>query len=131
MMRHLRFEQIGPKCFNSKAAHKLDAHKIQVWPGFDARLIQKENGVLLNIDVCFRCVRQDTALEFMNSIKEQAEQKSLDPKEEISLNLQGCTVVTRYNNKCYRVERVDFNQTPDTTFDKNGTPISYKEYFKT
>ena len=27
MMKSLKFEQIGPKVFNSKAAHKLEAHK--------------------------------------------------------------------------------------------------------
>lgn len=57
LMRGLRFETIGRKSFNSAKAHSLDAHKIKVWPGFDARLIMKETGVLLNIDVCFKVVR--------------------------------------------------------------------------
>ena len=38
-MRSLRFETIGRKSFNQASAHTLDAHKIKVWPGFDARLI--------------------------------------------------------------------------------------------
>jgi hypothetical protein len=42
LMRSLKFETIGRKSFNSKKAHSLDAHKIKVWPGFDARLIMKE-----------------------------------------------------------------------------------------
>lgn len=57
LMRGLKFETIGRKSFNSKKAKTLDAHKISVWPGFDARLIMKEHGVLLNIDVCFKVVR--------------------------------------------------------------------------
>ena len=82
LMRGLRFETIGRKSFNSAKAHSLDAHKIKVWPGFDARLIMKENGVLLNIDVCFKVVRQDTALEFMNELKQKCESKNLDFQEE-------------------------------------------------
>jgi hypothetical protein len=82
MMRGLRFETIGRKSFNSAKAHSLDAHKIKVWPGFDARLIMKETGVLLNIDVCFKVVRQDTALEFMNELKQKCEAKNLDFQEE-------------------------------------------------
>jgi hypothetical protein len=39
--------------------------------------------------------------------------------------MAGCTVVTRYNQKTYKVDRVDFAQSPQTTFDKNGTPTSY------
>lgn len=82
LMRGLRFETIGRKSFNSAKAHSLDAHKIKVWPGFDARLIMKENGCLLNIDVCFKVVRQDTALDFINELKQKCEQKNLDFQEE-------------------------------------------------
>lgn len=71
MMRGLRFETIGRKSFNSAKAHCLDAHKIKVWPGFDARLIMKENGVLLNIDVCFKVVRQDTVLDYIKELREK------------------------------------------------------------
>lgn len=121
MMRSLRFETIGRKSFNSAKAHSLDAHKIKVWPGFDARLIMKETGVLLNIDVCFKVVRQDTVLEYINEIRQKAEQKNLDPQEEIESALKGTTVVTRYNQRTYKVERVDFSMSPETTFDKSGT----------
>ena len=63
MMRSLRFENIGQKSFNQAAAHSLPAHNIKVWPGFDSRLIQKEQGCLLNVDVCFKVVRTDTLLK--------------------------------------------------------------------
>lgn len=29
----------------------------------------------------------------------------------------------RYNQKTYKVERVDFDQSPETTFDKSGTQV--------
>jgi aubergine-like protein len=45
--------------------------------------------------------------------------------------LTGTTVVTRYNQKTYKVDRVDFAQSPATTFDKQGTPTSYQEYYRT
>lgn len=83
MMRGLRFETIGRKSFNSAKAHNLDAHKIKVWPGFDARLIMKEKGVLLNIDVCFKVVRQDTALDYMNELRQKCDQNGKDWQEEI------------------------------------------------
>nr|AAM96947.1 macronuclear development protein 1 [Stylonychia lemnae] len=131
LMRGLRFETIGRKSFNSAKAHSLDAHKIKVWPGFDARLIMKEQGVLLNIDVCFKVVRQDTVLEFINDLRSKCEQKNLDFQEEIMNALKGTTVVTKYNQRTYKVERVDFSMSPETTFDKSGTQVSYKDYYKT
>lgn len=94
-MRTLKFETIGRKSFNSAKAHSLDAHKIKVWPGFDARLIMKEKGVLLNIDVCFKVVRQDTVLDYMRELKSKLEQKGGDWQEELKEQLKGTTVVTR------------------------------------
>lgn len=78
MMRGLRFETIGRKSFNSAKAHSLAAHKIKVWPGFDARLIMKEQGVLLNIEVCFKVVRQDTVLDYLKELRGKLEQRGGD-----------------------------------------------------
>ena len=65
MMRSLKFETIGQKSFNQANAHSIDAHGLKVWPGFDSRLTMKESGVLLNIDVCFKVIRTDSALKQM------------------------------------------------------------------
>lgn len=66
MMRGLKFETIGPKSFNPACAHSLDAHNIKVWPGFDARLLMKEHGALLNVDVAFKVVRTDSVLNYIS-----------------------------------------------------------------
>jgi len=73
MMRSLRFENIGRKSFNSAKAHSLTDHKIKVWPGFESSLIMKETGVLLNIDVAFKVVREDSALEYMDEQRKAIE----------------------------------------------------------
>jgi len=78
MMRGLRFETIGPRSFNSGAAHSLDAHNIKVWPGFDARMIMKEAGALLNVDVAFKVVRTDSVLGYVSQLRDKAEQKGGD-----------------------------------------------------
>jgi len=78
MMRSLKFEQIGPKAFNPSKAHSLDAHSVKVWPGFDTRMIMKESGALLSIEVAFRVVRTDTVLDYINKLKDLADQKGKD-----------------------------------------------------
>jgi hypothetical protein len=55
----------------------------------------KETGVLLNIDVCFKVVRQDSVLEYMNELKSKLESKGGDYKAELQEALKGMTVVTR------------------------------------
>ena len=131
MMRSLKFETIGQKSFNQANAHNLAAHNIKVWPGFDTRLTMKESGVLLNIDVCFKVIRTDNCLSWMNDLRDKAQRARQDGQAAIQEALSGATVVTRYNQKTYRIDRVDFAQSPSTTFDKNGTPTSYQEYYRT
>ena len=95
MMRSLRFETIGPKSFNPKKAHSLDAYNVKVWPGFDARMIMKERGALLNVEVAFKVVRTDSLLNYISQLREKSDQKGGDWQQAISEAITGCTVVTR------------------------------------
>ena len=38
----------------------------------------KESGVLLNIDVCFKVVRTDNCLNYMNDLRDKVEQRRGD-----------------------------------------------------
>lgn len=84
-------------------------------------MIMKEKGALLNVDVAFRVVRSDSLLDYMNQLREKAEEKQKDWQQELQDALSGATVVTKYNQKAYRVDRIDFSLSPETTFDKQGT----------
>lgn len=43
----------------------------------------------------------------------------------------GIVVLTDYNNNTYRIEEVDFEVSPSSTFSlKDGTHIAYKDYYK-
>ena len=81
-------------------------------------MIMKEKGALLNVDVAFRVVRSDSLLDYMNQLREKAEEKQKDWQQELQDALSGATVVTKYNQKAYRVDRIDFSLSPETTFDK-------------
>lgn len=40
----------------------------------------------------------------------------------------GCIVLTKYNNKTYRVDDVNWDVTPSHTFERGGTPTTYVAY---
>lgn len=45
--------------------------------------------------------------------------------------LVGQSVITRYNNKTYRIDDIDFEQTPSSSFDlMNGTSTTFIDYYK-
>lgn len=43
----------------------------------------------------------------------------------------GLVVLTDYNNKTYRVDDVDYNTSPSSTFETKTGPISFVDYYRT
>merc|ERR550517_1361310 len=83
---------------------------------------------MLNLDVSHKVLRQQTAYQLMEDILKM---KSPDCQAQIKKALLGAVVLTRYNNKNYRVDEIDFDQNPSTTFqDHKGREMSFKEYYK-
>ena len=44
--------------------------------------------------------------------------------------LIGKNVLTRYNNRTYRIDEILFNKNPESTFNYEGRRMSYVKYFK-
>ena len=55
-----------------------------------------------------------------------------DFQARVKAELIGCVVMTAYNKRTYRIDDVDFNMTPRSTFHlrKEDRDISYMEYYK-
>lgn len=66
------------------------------------------------LDLLMRCRREDER-NFENNFKQK---------------VLGITVLTNYNNKTYRIDDVDFNITPASTFLKKDVETSIQQYYK-
>lgn len=72
-------------------------------------------------------MRQETIYEILRSCKHEKEQSWQDSfKREII----GSIVLTDYNNKTYRIDDVDFNSSPSSTFKKKEKDVSYRDYYR-
>lgn len=77
---------------------------------------------MLNLDVTYLAVRLETALEVIQDITaDQANQTQTTLRYAIKSYFENSILVTRYNNKIYRVKRVAFNKNPGTIFTKTIT----------
>lgn len=113
MLKNLKLREIGRKMFNPFNAHPLPRHKIEIWPGFSSSLNINDGGIMLNVDVSHRVLRVDTALETIESIRNN----SRDFKTEVNEALINCTVMTHYNKNTYQVHEIDFDKSPEDTFE--------------
>ncbi len=79
-----------------------------------------EGGLLLQIDVSHRVLRTETARDLLVSLARQGK----DVKAEAEKALLGSSVLTRYNNKSYKVDDIDFDGSPKSTFlDSKGNEV--------
>ncbi|CAH2225451.1 piwi 4 [Pelobates cultripes] len=88
-----------------------------------------ENQVVMSADVSHKVLRNETVLDLMNGLFSRVpHERFTDACEKEVL---GQVVLTRYNNKTYRVDDFDWSTNPTHTFKKkDGSEISYVDYYK-
>lgn len=124
---YLNYQRVGRKSFDPTSPKIIEAHKLEVWPGYVKSVEELEGGVMLMLDVSHRVLSQKTVLDLFK----ECLQKSRDHwKDMARKSVIGSVTLTRYNNKSYRIDDIDFNMKPTHTFKKGDKDVSYAEYYK-
>ncbi len=89
-----------------------------------------EDGLYLVIDVAHKVLRSETCWHMMTSLHRTA--RDLDSFRESVFNaIIGNVVLTRYNNKTYRIDDIMWDENPMSEFVyHNGKPTTYYAYYK-
>nr|AZB49329.1 piwi-like protein [Halisarca dujardinii] len=128
-MRRLNLKQVGKNTYDPSNSVRIPQHKLELWPGYITAITRKENDLWLMLDVSHRVLRDETALEFFYSLYEQS---AATFQTEATRQLLGSVVLTRYNNKTYRVDDIAWDKNPESTFiDSTGKPVQFLQYYKT
>ena len=88
-------------------------HKLEIWLGYVTAVQEFEGGIMLCCDVSHKVLRTQTAYELLKDI---VNKKAPDIRAAVQKALLGAFILTRYNNKCYRVDDIDWEMTPSSTF---------------
>ncbi|KAF6212110.1 hypothetical protein GE061_012630 [Apolygus lucorum] len=123
----LNLQLVGRDYYDPLGKVVLKDHNMEVWPGYVTSIRQHESEILMNVDVSSKVMRNDTALGLLQEAKDRS---SGSWKEVFENAMIGATVITRYNNATYRVDDVDFESNPLSTFDMKGKKVSFKEYYR-
>lgn len=106
--------------------NELSQFRIQLWPGYETSIREYENDLLLNCDVAHKVMRIDTVYTMLRNLRRDGQFNIDDFKRQII----GKTVLTPYNNRTYRIDDVDFDVTPRSTFKKGDDDVTYQQYFQ-
>ncbi|XP_067134684.1 piwi-like protein Ago3 isoform X2 [Centruroides vittatus] len=128
IMYKLKMTNIGRNFFDPKGGITVPQHKLEVWPGYITAIQEFDGGIMLNCDASFKVLRSVTAWDILTELTHTHTKQIQDMAAK---QLLGSVVLTRYNNKTYRVDDIDWNQSPLSTFTNSmGQSITYKDYYK-
>ncbi|XP_048186573.1 piwi-like protein 2 isoform X1 [Perognathus longimembris pacificus] len=127
VMKLLDMKLVGRNFYDPTSAMVLQQHRLQIWPGYAASIRRTDGGLFLLADVSHKVIRNDSVLDVMHAMYQQNKENFQD---ECSKLLVGSIVITRYNNRTYRIDDVDWNKTPKDSFTmSDGKEITFLEYY--
>ncbi|XP_064631456.1 piwi-like protein 1 [Lineus longissimus] len=124
VLKMMGMERIGRDYFCPNLSIAVPQHGVEIWPGYDAKIRVFEHNTMLSIDLNHRVLRKLTVLDVMYDIKQDNRFQDKCVKE-----IVGQIVLTRYNNRTYRVDDIQWGQTPKSTFETRNGPVSFVDYY--
>ncbi|CAG9322825.1 unnamed protein product [Blepharisma stoltei] len=131
MLKELHLLQVTrlPKYYDRTQTCQVPAHQLEVWRGYTAVFQHHYDQMLLNLDFASKIIRNMTALDMIREI-EASGPRNLG--QALEKSMEGLIVMASYGNyMCYRIEGIDTQENPNSTFQGREGPVSYKNYYKT
>eukprot|EP01083_Nonionella_stella_P051105 135700_1 len=124
---------------NSEFLRMHDFPEIRLWRGYNTTIQPTVSGLHLKVSVVSRVLHTNPVRSLIDSeidavqrafpTKSRAERVHI-MKTRVEEHLMGASVLTRYNKRVYRINRIDWTVSPDDTFiQDDGEEISYRQYF--
>uniref|UniRef100_A0A8C5EP95 Piwi-like protein 2 n=1 Tax=Gouania willdenowi TaxID=441366 RepID=A0A8C5EP95_GOUWI len=128
VMKILGLTLVGRNHYYPENAIILSKHRLQVWPGYETSIKRTDGGLHLSVVVSHKVLRNDSVLDVMNMLYQRSTENFQD---ECTKELVGSIVITRYNNRTYRIDAIEWNKSPKDTFTlMDGTKTSFVEYYR-
>ncbi|XP_003694460.1 piwi-like protein Siwi [Apis florea] len=124
----LNLQLVGRDYFDAHSKVEVRDFRLELWPGYLTSIRQHENSILMCAEIIHKVMRQQTLLDILHDCYNQ---DKLDYKTLFENQVIGLVVLTDYNNNTYRISDVDFDSSPNSTFQlRTGEKVTYKEYYK-
>lgn len=126
-LEHLKLQLVGRDYYDAINKASIQQFRLELWPGYITSIRRHEHDILMCAEITHKVMRQETLLDILIDCRRRGQ----DYRKEFCNNVIGIIALTDYNNNTYRIEDVDFDTSPSSTFSlKSGDSISYQEYYK-
>jgi aubergine len=115
--RSMKLNLMGRGYFDMNRLVNVDRGRISIAPGLQINIRKYEDNLLACINLQNKLIKTETALDFMKNPRNRKE------------DIIGEIVMTKYNNKTYRVSAIE-NGNPNSTFElRNGDITTFADYY--
>ncbi|XP_034026965.1 piwi-like protein 2 [Thalassophryne amazonica] len=127
VMKIIGLKLVGQNHYDPESAVILKKQRLQVWSGYSTCIKRTDGGLYLSVDVSHKVLRNDSVLDVMKEMYQQSKENFQD---ECTKELIGSIVITRYNNRTYRIDAIEWNKSPKDTFTlMDGTTTTFVDYY--
>jgi len=82
---------------------------------------------MLNVESCWKVLQTESVLIKMSIIRQQQRENFVNACNEA---IVGMMVITKYNFKAYKIDRIDYEANPNSKFPTKDGEVSYVEYYR-
>lgn len=100
--------------------------RLDIWPGYITSIRQHEEDILVCAEISHKIMRNEKVYDIIRNIQTE----NRDFKNKVEATLLGMTVLTRYNNKTYRIDEITYDTKPSDTFKTKDQEISFIDYYQ-
>ncbi|XP_078812582.1 piwi-like protein 2 isoform X1 [Oryzias latipes] len=127
VMKVIGLRLVGRNHYDPENAVILGKQRLQVWPGYSTAIKRMDGGLYLAVDVSHKVLRNDSVLDLMNTLYQQTKENF---KDACTKELIGSIAITRYNNRTYRIDDIEWDKSPKDSFTlMDGTETTFLEYY--
>jgi len=123
-------QQIDRGYFDMKNRIHIPAYNLELINGLSTSIASYENRLLLCAELTHKLLHKNTIFDLMNQIWNSVSTNE-EFKSACTSELVGRIIMTTYNNKTYKIDDIDWESNPRSTFPTNKGPVSFVDYYKT
>ena len=126
VLEGMQLQLVGRDYFDPGAKIVMANHKLELWPGYQTSIRQHEDSMLLCCEISHKVLRTDTVYEQIQNIVKRG---GTNVRRDCEKLLLGTIVMTRYNNKTYRIDDINWDMTPSDSFKYKDRQITFAQYY--
>jgi len=122
-------KQIDRNYYDMSHRIEIQNYGLQLINGFSTAIACYENKLLLCCEVTNKLLHKRTVFDLMADIYRNSRDDA-SFREECNKQIIGRVIMTKYNNKTYRVDDINWEETPMTRFPIKGETSPLMDYYK-